>query len=215
MANLSIEIINQRIKQDIDLVIIDKLSDVNMMSEYSKYNSVKQKVNKLQCILEKYAVNSTQCSSIISDYMPDLIPVGTKSCVKGLMFNKMVKTKILTFDITRDDRFIIKFESKCPDVCTDEIPDWYIVNTTNKKTLIGMNSLDLWSGGQQINRGYKYVCNINSIYNGNVKMVSVICNQVQVKSTKSKVYHIFNTGFKNSTLCYLGGLQQIICDFFK
>ena len=63
--------------------------------------------------------------------------------------------------------FEIKFETKCLNFITDEIPDWYISkkvapnsdttqNTENKpKILIGMNQLDLWSGGHQTKSWFK------------------------------------------------------------
>lgn len=64
-----------------------------------------------------------------------------------------------------------------------------------------MNQLDLWRGGAQINRGYKYI--VNNKYNSrDIKMICVICNDVDIKS-KNKIYEIFNIGFRDKTLTYI------------
>ena len=77
-----------------------------------------------------------------------------------------------------------------------------------------MNQLDLWGGGQQLNRGSKYI--INSKYNNeNSKLLCVICNNIELKSKKNKVFNLFNIGFQNNTLCYLNNLQNIIYSYFN
>ena len=79
--------------------------------------------------------------------------------------------------------------------------------------MIGMNQLDLWGGGQQINRGSKYV--INNEETDKYKLVSIVCNKVKIKSYKNKVYKIFNEGYKKNNLCYLNGLNKIINKYFS
>ena len=108
-------------------------------------------------------------------------------------------------------QFEICFETQCPYVKTDEKPDWYIHDILNNKTIIGMNSLDLWSGGQQLNRGYKYVCNQDERAS---KIVCVVCNKTVIKYNKNKIYTLFDTGFQNNTLCYACGLRRIIYEYF-
>jgi hypothetical protein len=92
----------------------------------------------------------------------------------------------------------IVFENKC-DIIIDEIPDWIIKNNLNNKIIIGMNQLDLWNGGHQLNRGFKY------LNNDNYKIICVICNYIQLKSNKNKIYKLFDIGFSNYTLCYIFG----------
>ena len=77
-----------------------------------------------------------------------------------------------------------------------------------------MNQLDLWRGGQQLNRGLKYIENNkhNTEYS---KLLYVICNKIQFKNNKNKAYKIFEIGFKNNTLCYLNNLQNIIISYFN
>lgn len=64
-------------------------------------------------------------------------------------------------------------------------------------------------GGQQINRGFKYLFN-NSLNNENNKLLCVICNKILFTSNKNKSFKLFKKGFENNTLCYLGNLQNII-----
>jgi hypothetical protein len=104
------------------------------------------------------------------------------------------------------------FEQKCNLYETSEIPDWYILDKTTHRVLIGMNQLDLWSGGHQINRGFKYINNNENI---NAKIVCVVCNKVQLKSTKNKIFKLFQMGFTNNTLCYINNLKNIIESYFE
>jgi len=77
-----------------------------------------------------------------------------------------------------------------------------------------MNQLDLWNGGQQLNRGFKYIEN-NKHNNNNSKLLCVICNEIQFKSKKNKAYKLFEIGYKNNTLCYLNNLENIIISYFN
>jgi hypothetical protein len=55
-----------------------------------------------------------------------------------------------------------------------------------------MNQLDLWNGGQQLNRGYKYLENKTT---SNFKLLFVICNEIQFTNNKNKAYKLFKIGF--------------------
>ena len=77
-----------------------------------------------------------------------------------------------------------------------------------------MNQLDFWGGGQQYNRGFKYVVNNNKNSN-QVKFLNVVCNYTQLKSKRTKKYTIFNIGYSKQTLCYIKGIEKIIKDFFN
>ena len=77
-----------------------------------------------------------------------------------------------------------------------------------------MNQLDLWKGGQQINRGYKYL--IDNKYNtGKTKLVCVVCNDIKFNSDKNKAYKLFETGYKHNTLCYIKNIESIINKYFN
>lgn len=90
-------------------------------------------------------------------------------------------------------------------------PDWYILEKSTNKIIIGMNQLDLWGGGQQLNRGSKYLENKND---ENIKLLCVVCNEIQFK-TETKAFKLFEIGFRNDTLCYLNNLENIIKSYYN
>lgn len=202
--------INNRIKNEICYKTIDEISDKNLMIEYLKTNSVKNEIKNLECILEKY-IDKELINKIIQEYIIKLIPPGTKGVIRGNKFNNIVKNYLLNLNLDKN-KFEICFEKKNEKYITNEIPDWYISEKINNKVIIGMNQLDLWKGGQQINRGYKYIINNT---NDNYKLLCVICNEIQLKNTNNKVYKLFETGFKNNTLCYINNLHNIIISYFN
>ena len=204
--------INARIKQEICYKTLEELTDANLMSEYKDCNSVKNEIKKLSEILEKYMDEETK-RKIIYEYLPQLIPAGTKGVIRGNKFNLIVKHFIINLELDAE-RFDIYFEKKCNGHFTTEIPDWYILEKSTNKIIIGMNQLDLWGGGQQLNRGSKYIEN-NKHNNEHSKLLCVVCNEIQFKSNKNKAYKLFETGFENNTLCYLNNLKNIIISYFN
>jgi len=133
----------------------------------------------------KNQIENNKINDIINDYLFNLIPSGTKGVIRGNLFNKIIKEYLLNLNL-------------------DEIPDWIIKNNSNKKIIVGMNQIDLWNGGHQINRGFKYINNTD------YKIISVVCNYIQLKSNKNKIYKLFNIGFSNYSLCYINNLEDII-----
>ena len=209
---LSMEEINARISQEICYETLEELTDARLMYEYKECNSVKNQIKKLGDVLKKY-INEEIKQKIIQDYSLQLIPAGTKGVIRGNKFNNIVKNFITKLELDTD-RFDICFEKKCEGHLTTEIPDWYILEKSTNKIIIGMNQLDLWGGGQQLNRGSKYIEN-NKHNNENSKLLCVVCNEIEFKSKKNKAYKLFETGFKNNTLCYLNNLQNIITSYFS
>jgi len=209
---LSMEEINARITKEICYETLEELTDARLMYEYKECNSVKNEIKKLGDVLEKY-INEEIKQKIIKEYLLQLIPAGTKGVIRGNKFNNIVKKFITNLELDTE-RFDICFEKKCEGHFTTEIPDWYILEKSTNKIIIGMNQLDLWGGGQQLNRGSKYIEN-NKHNNENSKLLCVVCNETQFKSKKNKAYKLFETGFKNNTLCYLNNLQNIITSYFS
>lgn len=206
------EEINTRIKNEISYDVILDLTDEKLMPEYEKCNSVKNEIKKLEAVLSKYLNEETK-QNVIKDYLLELIPAGTKGVIRGNKFNNIIKNFIINLQLDKE-RFEILFERKCEGHFTTEIPDWYILEKSTNKIIIGMNQLDLWGGGQQLNRGYKYLEN-NKHNNEHSKLLCVVCNEIQFKSKKNKAYKLFEIGFKNNTLCYINNLQNIITSFFN
>jgi hypothetical protein len=209
---LSIEQINNRIKNEICYLTLEELSDTKLLPQYKESISVKNEINKLSQVLDKYTDQDTK-QKIIDDYLLQLIPPGTKGVIRGNKFNHIVKQFITNLQLD-SNKFEICFEKKCLNHFTSEIPDWYILEILTNKIIIGMNQLDLTSGGHQINRGYKYLID-NKHNNENSKLLCVICNEIQFKNNKNKAYKLFEVGFENNTLCYLNNLKNIITLFFQ
>ena len=182
------------------------------MHYYIKSSSVIKNIQILETILDTY-VDENNKQQIIQKYFMNLIPAGTKGAIRGNIFNKLIKNFIL--DLNLDNKcFQICFETICLLHITTEIPDWYILEIKTNKIIIGMNQLDLISGGQQINRGYKYLID-NKHNTRKSKLLCVICNYTQLNSNKTKAYKLFEVGFNQNTLCYINGLQKIIYTYFN
>ena len=198
--------VNKRIKREFSLDVTSQLSDDSLLDEYMKCDSVIRNIKLLEGILENHTPSSVK-SQIVQEYLPHLIPAGTKGVIRGNKFNNIVKKFIL--DNFNSENLEIQFEKQYEAHPMDEIPDWYILNKESNKVIIGMNQLDLWGGGHQLNRGMKY------LRYKKIKLVCVVCNLIQFTSNKSKIYKIFEKGFKNNTLCYLGNLKNIITTYLE
>lgn len=210
---INMEYINCRINKELCIDTINSLKDECLIDSYKECKSVENKIDKLSEILEKHKIDNIKKDLIINDYLLELIPPGTKGVIRGNKFNEIVKNNILNMKLNKK-RFEVCFEKKCKSCETSETPDWYIFDKSSNKVMIGMNQLDLWGGGQQMNRGYKYL--IGSEYNTEKsKLLCVVCNKINFTSNKNKVYKLFETGYLNDTLCYLKNLENIINQYFK
>ena len=205
--------INNRINKEVCNDTINKLTDVYLINDYTKCKSVQGEMKILESILEEEGIDSSKKKSIINKYILKLIPAGTKGVIRGNKFNSIVKDTINNLNLDTK-RFEICFEKQCPNQNTSEIPDWYILEKSTGKVIIGMNQLDLWGGGQQINRGSKYLIN-NKNNTDKSKLLCVVCNQTKLKSYKNKVFNLFRIGFLNNTLCYLKNIKCIVNEFFN
>jgi hypothetical protein len=187
LNNLDLNSINNRINTEFCVNTVNKLKDTYLLNEYKECKSVKNEIKKLELILEKYNIETKKKELILNDYILNLIPPGTKGVIRGNKFNSIVKDTINKLKLN-NERFEICFEKQCEICITTETPDWYILEKSTNKVIIGMNQLDLVGGGQQLNRGYKYL--IDNKHNTiNSKLLCVICNHIQFKSTiKHKIY---------------------------
>ena len=214
LQNILLQNLNQRISSEFCAETVHKLTDVSLLTEYQQCKSVKNSVAKLSCILEKHVEISAETrDAILKEYLVEMIPPGTKGSIRGNKFNKMVKEKILGLSLPADI-YEVAFERNCENAPTSEIPDWYITDKIQNKTLIGMNQLDLWGGGAQMNRAGKYILKDPFEGQSNVKLVCVVCNYIQLKSEKNKTFQIFEKGFERNTICYLNNLERIVREFF-
>jgi hypothetical protein len=205
--------INIRIKNEICYNTINKLNNNNLMEEFINSKSVKLKIKQLEEILKNNIIEEKKINLIINEYLPELIPAATKAVIRGNNFNKIIKNKILEMKL--DEKiYEINFEKQYENMIIEEIPDFYIYNKINNKLIIGMNSLDLWSGGMQLNRGFKYI--MNNKYNTNKsKLLCIVCNDVILKSEKNKIFKLLKIGFENNTITYINNLNNIIENYFN
>jgi len=205
--------INEEVQRQYCNETEDAISDEKMLVVYKETDSVKKQTKILKEILKEESIDSEKIDTILSKYILSLIPPGTKGVIRGNKFNKLVEKKLKSFELSDD--FIVKCEKQHPDFETSEIPDWYIYQISTKKIMIGMNQLDLWSGGAQSNRGAKYILDESKHQNPNVKNVSVICKNKVISSVHNKMFKIFQIGFKEKRLCYINGIHKIVKDFFQ
>lgn len=210
---VNIDYINNRIDNEICDDTINKLKDTYLINEYRECKSVQNEIKKLELILEKYNIETNKKKLILNDYILELIPAGTKGVIRGNKFNSIVKDTINNLKLN-NERFEICFEKQCQICITSEIPDWYILEKSTGKVIIGMNQLDLWGGGQQINRGYKYLIN-NKNNTDKSKLLCVVCNKIKFNSNKNKTYKLFEIGYLNNTLCYIKNIGSIINKYFN
>jgi len=213
LNNLDLNSINNRINTEFCANTVNKLKDTYLLNEYKECKSVKNEIKKLELILEKYNIETKKKELILNDYILNLIPPGTKGVIRGNKFNSIVKDTINDLKLNIE-RFEISFEKQCQTCITSEIPDWYILEKSTNKVIIGMNQLDLWGGGQQINRGSKYLIN-NKNNTEKSKLLCVVCNKININSNKNKVYKLFEIGYSNNTLCYIKNIESIINNFFN
>jgi hypothetical protein len=208
---LSLEYVNARIKKEVCYEAIGELTDANLMCAYKDCQSVKNRIQKLGDVLDKH-IDDEKKQNIIDDYLVQLIPPGTKGFVRGNKFNCTVKDHITRLALDKG-RFEICFERKCDSHFTVETPNWYILEKSTNKIIIGMNQVDLWSGGHQLFRGASFIGN-DKHNNSYSKLLCVICREIQFKR-KNKTFKLIQAGFKNDTVCYLNNLRHVITSYFN
>lgn len=205
--------INSRIQKEICRNTLYKLKDSNLLNEYKNTKSVKHKISEISNLLTSLNISHKDKHIITNQLLNHIIPAGTKGVIKGNKFNNIVKSKLLNLNLDKN-RFDLQFETKILSLSNiTEIPDWYIFDKFSKKFLIGMNQLDLWNGGHQLNRGFKYIY-YNKTLNINHKILCVICNDIVIKNINNKVYTLFSHGFTDNSICYLNNLENIIYLYF-
>lgn len=194
--------------------IEDELSYESLKNNYIKSNSLNKKIEEFIILFKECDIDYDKRFSLIDKMIQRelIVSPGLKSITRGIKFNKIVKEEIEN-KFKKYSNLVIRFEEKSKKIYTEEIPDWTIYDTKNNKILIGMNQLDLWTGGHQTNRGSKYIIERQNDINN--KLLCVICSHIKIKSKKNKAFNLFNIGFRNETLCYISQLEYIIKKYFE
>ena len=204
--------INMIIKQQVCYDTIDKMSDEKMYETYKNSNSVKMKIKKATKRLEKY-LDGVNLTKAVDEEIMDNIPAGTKSVYRGGLLNKIIENHIINMNFD-PEKYEVAFEKVCDSCHTTEKPDFYILEKSTNKVIIGMNQIDLWTGGHQYNRGSKYIVD-NKHNTEKSKLLCVVSKHIQLKSTKNKAFKFLDIVFKNDTLCYVNNLSNICKKFFE
>lgn len=210
----TLHLLNNSIRSQVCYDTIDKLSDEKLIDHYLESKSVSYKIKNIRNILKDY-VPEHAGNEIITRLIQanEIVPPGVKGAIRGVAFNKIVCDALYGFNLD-PRRFEIGVETMCPYFKTSERPDWYIYDHDTEKVIIGMNQIDLWSGGHQYNRGYNYI--VNTSYNTEKsKLLCVIAKDVEIKSFKNKTYKLFKIGITNQTICYMRNLEYIIMTYFQ
>ncbi len=127
--------------------------------------------------MKEAGISESKIKKFLILYDDKIVPPGAKGSTRGNKFNIIIKEKILEMNLN-NERFTVEFEKYNLNLKTDERPDWYIQDNKTNKIIIGMNQIDLWSGGAQSNRGSKYLID-NKVNTEKTKMLSVVCNNVK------------------------------------
>lgn len=187
----------------------ENLSDKNILLECIKTSSFMKKYDEIYTKLQISGRDDKNIKKIMTIILPYVISPGVKGYIRGKKFENIILQHITI--ICCKYGFSFFREKKHDKYITDEIPDFYI--EYDEKVILIFAQIDLWRGGQQLNRGFKYIFN-NKYDNTRCKNLCVIASKPNLKSKKSKVYKIFENGLINDTLCYITNLETIICKFF-
>jgi hypothetical protein len=209
---MNVEQLNLFLKRQVCPEVLEQLSDQTLLPLFLASVSMKRKTNRIKEILSPLQ-ESEMKEIILQKCLVEMIPPGTKGVIRGNMFNSIVKNKIKDLNLC-PNRFSIGFEKNDLHIKFDEIPDWYILDKSTQRVLIGMNQLDLWAGGHQLNRASKYIQKSMDLP-VDFKLVCVVCNPIQITSEKSKVTRILQRGISENILCFVKYLPSFILSHFN
>ena len=178
----------------------EQLSDENLYPKYLEARSTKKRKESLSKYLRLDLTDKNE-REVMLDF---IIPPGLKGAIRGRQFEEIMKKRLLSFA----SNLQIFFNK--PFFFTDEIPD--VILTDGKKTLVLMLQVDLWSGGAQRNRAHKYIKHKQT---DTEKVVAVVCKKpTKTEIENPKMFDLFDFGFAFNTICFSGGLENLIKDFF-
>ncbi len=212
----AIEEMNSRIDETWCKETEERLSDKSLLPKYMAAPATKKNFKLFRKKLIEYGVSGDVADAFLGDeeIIEKVIPPGAKGKVRGEEFNRIVKDFIGLFTFLDNARFEITFEKHHNLITTTkERPDWYIYDKHTNKIIVGMNQIDLWTGGGQSNRESNYLCPKKQT--PKEKVLCVVAAHKKITSILTKPYKTFSIGFDANILCYLNGLETIIRDFFE
>lgn len=187
---------------------IPELDDEVLFSRYCDAPSVKKRIHEIKTLLREHGLSHTQCACLAKKLL--VVPPGTKSHIRGCMFNDIVKREIRKV-LGSKSAVCAEFEKH--HACFSEIPDWIL--TKGNKILVGFNQISLFGGGHQLNRASKYVMDDvlhRKLSKRRIKMVCVV-KDLPINAT-GKSRNILLKGIEKKRIYCVGGLKKLIRDYF-
>lgn len=213
MSKSPLVILSAQLDNLYSIQIEDQISDINLLNEYMATKSVKTEIESLRSLLVDEDIPAEKVNRIIAKRILALIPPGTKGAVRGKKFNLIVQKHIQKIEWLKAKGFEVAFEKNHPKVKTSEIPDWYVWHRESGKVVIGMNQLDLWSGGAQTNRADKYIMQEELHADKDVRWLAVVCRRPTITG-ENKVFKIVKTGIEKKRMCYVPQIEDILREHF-
>jgi len=172
-----------------------------MIREYEKSRAVQTKIS----IIEQILLNDTKLSKLVASKVArtiamQCIPAGVKACINGKLFNlklvRMLKRYKAIHEKYPNKKSIEKYLT--------EIPDWYIEK--EGICIVGYNQVDLWSGGSQCNRAYKYLLNDElhkQLYDKFRILMCCVVERTPTLSSNSKISTALRYGIEKHRLFHV------------
>jgi hypothetical protein len=205
-----IQKINEHIKTSYNKNVNRQLSDLMLMDQFMNSESCKDILAVLHKTAEDTGImqNERHMRIFMRQILPLVIPPGVKGCIRGGVFNSLIKKRLLK---SSECKGVFSFEPR--DCChlVPEIPDWCY--RKDDKTIIGYNQLDMWNGGAQINRASKYIMDENlhtRLRSKKVWIVCVVARKISLSNSKSKVFRILHRGIMKKRLLWPNDLIKYL-----
>jgi hypothetical protein len=205
-----------------DTQIVSKLNDAFFLSRCNQSAPTIRNRATLNKILLSYKIRKATRERICDRAVPLLVPPGVKASFRGSQLNKLINQR-LTRLVKKIPGVSIVFEQSHKKISTviHERPDW-LVTTKDGRMLVGFSQVALWGGGQQLNRGAKYVLD-NRLHTALArKGITLVCvvaekpkSMVATMSKASKLRKIMDIGIQKHRILYPKALETFIRSFAK
>ena len=148
-----------RIQNEICYNTINSLSDYQIIQEYKYHKNIYNKLKVINNVLNTYGIND---KNIMNDFAYALTPINVLNQLKKDKFNKIVLENINKLEL--DIKPIIKINKKY---------DWCLSNKKNKKTLYGINIIDI-NKCKKMSEAINNINSYNDNFNNHTNIIYVI-----------------------------------------
>lgn len=198
---LDVELSNSKISYNpVNMEEENKLNDMTMKTIISS-ESYKCKLLELKTHIEELSkVKIDENDLLNDDYFSSLIiKPQSKAIIRGNLFNSEVYSSFVSI---MPEGSIIEREFKHPDFA--EILDLYV--KYNDKELFIFNQIDLWNGGEQLNKCDKYLSNPKP------GLLCIVLHEPNI-TCKSKVHKLITTNL-NKHIIWFSDIHEFVKSYF-